>query len=296
MQSARVKLSKTFLLSNTIAKYKPARHFLLPRAILILLFFVQYVDAQIRLPDQDITETISFYKSLNENGGIKTFQSKMPAPVKDEKIRKEILTNLPAAVFKLKIENAELTEKTKKLFEPVLRFYGREKVYDVIIFRHSTPIMFSDTGVVLVVSTGLIDRAASDDEILGYVAHEVGHEFYAQYSIYSRHLLKIVAENGREPVLSRKYLEAMALIELQCDAFAALTLNSLQYNSLSFIKGIEESGRDYPDHSYGFHPTDAQRRELIERIASKANLSVKPKLSREFTELKNSVKSFVKNF
>lgn len=95
---------------------------------------------------------------------------------------------LLATVLKLKIENTEISTGLKKLFAPVLKLYGRDDVYEIIIFKQSTPIMFSDTGVVIVVSTGLIERAANDDEILGYVAHEVAHEYYAQYSIYSRYL------------------------------------------------------------------------------------------------------------
>lgn len=213
----------------------------------------------------------------------------MPKPILEEKIRKGVLENLPQAVLKLKIENAELTEKTKKLFEPILKFYGREKVYDVIVFKHPTPILFSDTGVVIVISTGMIQRAENDDEILGYLAHEVGHEYYAQYSIYSRHLIKLVSENGQEIALNRKYYEAMSLIELQCDAFAALTLNALQYNGLEFAKGLERTGKDFPNHSYGYHPPDLQRRNLVGQIVPKANLSIKPRVSNELKSLKKII-------
>lgn len=247
------------------------------------------VRAQVVLPEQDIKETVTFYKTLNQPNEIKIFQAKMPKPVLDEKIRKGILDNLPPVVLKLKIENAELTEKVKKLFEPILKFYGREKVYEIIIFKHPTPVMFSDTGVVIVVSTGMIERTENDDELLGYLAHEVGHEYYAQYSIYSRYLIKLVSENGQEIALNRKYIEAMVLIELQCDAFAALTLNVLQYNALEFAKGLERTGKDFPNHSYGYHPPDLQRRNLVEQIVPKANFSIKPRISNELKSLKKLI-------
>ncbi len=220
----------------------------------------------------------------------------MPAPITDQTIRVGIIKQLPAAVTKLKITDEKLIESFRRAAAPVLQFYGRDKTYEIIIFRHSTPIMFSDTGVVLVVSTGLIEQSESDDEFLGYVAHEVGHEYYAAYSIYFRHVLKLIAENGREIALSRKIAEAMALIELQCDAFAALTLFRLNYDSLSFIKGMERTGRNFPNHAVGFHPPDQARRKLVEGIISNSALTAKPKISGELKELKELINRNARNF
>jgi len=289
MRCARIKLSKNTLLSrNRIAKYNSARHFLLYPAVILLIFYGN-INSQVRLTDQDLSETVSFYKQVNQANAVKNFQAKMPVPITDEKTRKTILDNLPADVIKLRIENPEISANLKKLLEPILKFYGRENVYEIIVFRHPTPIMMSDTGVVIVVSTGLIERAASDDELMGYFAHEVAHEYYAQYSIYTRHLLKLVSENGQETALNRKYVEALALIELQCDGFAVLTLNTLGYNSLSFIEGFEATGRDFPNHSYGNHPPDAQRRKLVEQLAPKSNMLIKPHTSAELIALKGLI-------
>jgi Zn-dependent protease with chaperone function len=290
MLFVRIELSKN--LGQIISNRPTVRYWQLRFRMLTGLFLICLcgaASAQVRLSEQDLTETISFYKKLNQSNEAKIFQAKMPKPIVDEKTRRAILENLPPIVLKLKIENSELSANLKKLFNPVLKLYARESVYEIIVFKHPTPIMFSDSGVVIVVSTGIIKRAASDDELLGYLAHEVGHEYYAQYSIYSRHLLKLVAENGRETALSRKYLEAMALIELQCDGFAALTLSSLQYNSISFIEGFEKTAKDFPAHSYGNHPPDEQRRKLVEQIAPKSNLSIKPLTSAELIALKELI-------
>lgn len=219
----------------------------------------------------------------------------MPKPILDEKIRKDILDNLPETVLKLKIENNEITEKTKKIFEPILKFYGRDKVYDVIVFKYRTPVMISDTGIVLAISTGVIERAVSDDELIGYLAHEIAHEYYAQYSIFSRHLLKLVSTSGHETALNRKYLEAISLIELQCDAFAVFTLSEFKYNALSFVEGFERAGKDFPKFSSGFHPADEQRRKLVEQIATASNLKIKPHVSAELIELKRLVRSLEKS-
>jgi hypothetical protein len=286
--SKKIRLVKILLKTTSSFLCKSSNQVVLPALLyLSCIIFTGNIKAQTAVSRQDLSETISFYKTLSRTNAVKTFQAKMPAPVTNEKTRRAVLDNLPAAVLKLKIENAEITIKLEKLLEPILKLYRRNGVYEIIVIKHQTPIMFSDTGVVLVVSTGLLARVMSDDELLGYTAHEIGHEYYAQYSIYTRHLLKLVAENGQEIALSRKYVEALALIELQCDGFAALTLNTLGYNSLSFIEGFEATGRDFPNHSYGNHPPDAQRRKFVEQIALKTNLSIKPRASAELIALKD---------
>lgn len=245
--------------------------------------------AQVNISEQDLNETVRFYKTTNPIDSVKVLQSKMPAVITDGKKRQEILQNLPETVRKLKVEDAEITEKFRSFVVPVLKLYGREKSYDIIIFRHKTPVMFSDTGVALVVSTGMIERAESDDELLGYVAHEVGHEYFAAYSIFSKHLLKLVLEGGKEEVLHRKIEETLAVVELQCDSFAALSLARLDYNPLAFIEGMERIGHDFPNHAVGFHPPDAARRKLVEQIVPVKNLQTKTRLSNRLKELKRLI-------
>ena len=238
------------------------------------------------ISERDLLATIAYFKAKDPKTAVADFRANMPAPVTNPQIRDGILRQLPAQVQKLKINDPEMVEKFRKVIAPVLEIYGRDKVYDILIFRHSTPIFFSDSGVVLVVSTGMIERIASDDEILGYVAHEVAHEMYAKYSIYSRYLLKIITEGGGEPALKTNLAEMFGLIELQCDAFAVLTLIYLDKNPLAFIEGLERIGSDFPNHSLGFHPPDSTRRRLIERIVPQMNQSTTTQLSSDLKILK----------
>lgn len=240
----------------------------------------------IAVSETDILETINTYRNKDATQAIKLFQSKMPPVLTDVQKRKEILDNLPKTVRDLRIEDTELTERFRNFIAPILTLYGRENVYDIVIFRHKTPVFFSDTGVVLVISTGMIERAESDDELLGYTAHEIGHEYYAKYSIYSRHLLKLISEGDREQTLEKKLSEVLAIIELQCDVFAALTVLYLDLQPLAFILGIEKIGRDYPLHSLGFHPSDAVRRRLIEQILPARYLYTNPQISNSLQNLK----------
>lgn len=151
--------------------------------------------------------------------------------------------------------------------------------------------MFSDSGVVLVVSTGMITRAETDDELLGYVSHEVAHEYFARYSIYSKYLLKLISEAGSEVALKNKLAETLVLIELQCDAFAALTLAHLNYQTIAFIAGMERIGRDFPSHAIGFHPPDSTRRKIVEAIVPVKHLQIKANSSDKLKELKRLIQT-----
>jgi len=82
-----------------------------------------------------------------------------------------------------------------------------------------------------------------------------------------------------------------ALIELECDAFATLTLLYMNYQPLAFIEGIEGIGRDFPLHGVGFHPADAVRRRLVEQILPAKYIQIKPSISLSLQALKDTVKN-----
>jgi hypothetical protein len=153
------------------------------RVLLVITVFSQ------TLPERDLAELVSYYKTFKTE----RFQREMP-PVTDPVFRASIYKDLLPRISKIKVEDSRLLEALKVVLKPVLSFYGRE--YDIFIINDSTPILMSASGVALVVSTGMIKRARSDDELLGYVAHEVGHEFFSTYSIYSKYLLRL----GNEPL------------------------------------------------------------------------------------------------
>lgn len=268
----------------------PFAFFRFSLAILIVwVFTTQITYGKIPLSESDIADTINCYRSDKPSDPVKAFQSRMPAVITDMKIRDDVIQKLSAVVQKLKIEDAGVTEEFNKVVAPVLKLYGREKAYDIIIFQHKTPILFSDTGVVLVISTGMIARAESDDELIGYVAHEVAHEYFASYSIFSKHLLKLVVESGEEEVIDRKLSQTLAIVELQCDAFSAATLAHLGFNPLSFIKGMEDIGRDFPAYDMGFHPSDSIRRRTVKQLVPQKYLQSTPKISEQLKELKRLI-------
>lgn len=228
---------------------------------------------KIEMSASDITEIVLYFRTKDASRSVMRFQSRMPLPVTDAKFRQTIYDNLPPVVKKLRLVDSEIIAQFKKVVAPVLSLYERENVYDMIIVQTPKPFIFIDGGVALVVSTGLIERIESDDELLGLIAHEIAHEYFAEYSFHTKQILKAIAEGDREPALEGKYLEALSLIELHCDAFAALSLAHLKRRPLSFIDAIKRFESDYPAADAGFHPPNAMRRRLIEQLIPKTSLA-----------------------
>lgn len=245
----------------------------------------------IELSERDLREVIEFYKTSNAAASVEALRGQMPAEVEDSTFRSSIHRGLPPEFISRTIHNDTLTEALKTFLNPVLSLYGRSQAYDLIVIDSGTPIMMSDSGVVLVVSTGMIRAATSDDELLGYAAHEVGHEFFASYSIYSNHILRLIADRGKEPILNSHMTEVLAIIELQCDAFAALTLASLGYNPREFADGLFRIRASYPTQSIGNHPSDQIRKSVIEGIVPSLALQTKPRMSASLKTLKALIKN-----
>jgi hypothetical protein len=229
--------------------------------IAYLLLLCASVSGQVPVSETDLTATITHYRTATKFN--------MPAPVTDPQFRKSIHAQLPR--FKT---TSRLNAAVLQVMSPVLSRYDRAKVYDLIVVDSPVPMMMSDSGVVLVITTGMITEAESDDELLGYAAHEVAHEYFVQYSVYTKHLLTLV----KEPALKTHTLQMLAVIELQCDAFAAITLDSLGYSPIEFIKGLERTPQ-----SLGNHPPDSQRRKLVEGLSLRR---VAPRRSPAFLLLK----------
>jgi len=238
------------------------------------------------LTAQDIRELIAFYKTDDPSAAVEAFRRQMPPPVTDQSFRASVLHDLPTDLTKLTINDYKLAQAMRMVLKPVLSLYQRLAVYDILIIDSSTPLIMLDSGVVLVITTGMIKRATSDDMLIGYAAHEVGHEFFLKYSVYSKYLQRLVAERGNDPVVMRHLTEILVIIELQCDAFAALTLRSLGYNPLEFIEDIDRTNREFPRQKSEHHPPDAQRRAVVAGLFPTGTRAVQPRQSEAFRHLK----------
>ena len=242
---------------------------------LAVLLFAWPCSAQIVFADKDIDNTIAFYKTIT----IANLRDKMPPSVTDAAYKKSAHAILP---FK-ELQDRKLTAALKLVLRPLLLLYDRLEAYEIVIVDNPIPFAMLDSGVLLIISIEMIKRAENDDELLGYVAHEIGHEYFALYSNYSKYLLELVSQRDNEPVFRNFVVGALALIELQCDAFAALTLSSLDYSPLEFVSSMERLTSEFPKQVISSHPVIKQRRHVVEGLTK---VQLKPRQSKAFLQLK----------
>jgi hypothetical protein len=272
---ARITKNWSFHLKQGLFWYFKSYLILKPFLILLIAFwlvvfssnqtFSQTIDVPVTISNQDVLDTISAFKTNNPSKSVTEFKARMP-PVADEKTQNAVLNDLPKKVLELQIKDEKLEEKIKLILKPLLSLYGRENAYKLIIFKNNVPFAAIDTGTVIFLSTGFLMEIESDDELLGTVAHEVGHEYFIEYSIYTKHLLKLVKANGKEIALSKKFGNVLAIIELQCDAFSSITLTSLGFDPTAFIDGLDQMTKKYKADEHTFHPSEALRRQVIENV------------------------------
>lgn len=294
LYSMRYWLNYQRIIRVKITKCSLARHLSCVLSAILLITFDFQTPAQdnareASLSPQDISDVIASYRSDNPALAMQRLKQEMPSPITDEKFRASVMAHLPASLIKLQIDNDELKERVRKVLEPVLSVYDRLRVYEIIVIRHPVPLLMSDSGVVLLITTGMIERTDSDDELLGYVAHEIGHEYFATRSVPAKQLLLAASINQNERAVIRKMAEVLALIELDCDAFSALTLAALKRDPLAFIEGLERTSRDYPGYAGRNHPADTLRRNIVSSILPAAALKASPRESEALRSLKTTV-------
>lgn len=123
-------------------------------------------------------------------------------------------------------------------------------------------MVMSDSGVVLVITSGTFLDVGSPDELLGFIAHEIGHEYFWVYWVYLKILTQKVNERNQEPVLLQGLTKLLAVIELQCDAFAAITLDFAGYDPVAFVDALERFAQKFKDHPMAWHPPESIRRKV----------------------------------
>lgn len=289
-------LNKLLIRSNArIAEPRSIRHIIQNSFLFIVLFlFVDSIYGQIKetnveLGRDAVLKTIEAFKISNVSKSVSEFEAKMPAPIIDLRARQIIIKSLPAYVEKLRVNNTAVEEKLRSLLQPVLSLFEREKIYDIAIVRHETPLIFSDSGVVLVITTGALIEVKSEDELIGLIAHEIGHEYFAQHSIYTKHLLENIT-NEKETSLRDYLVKILLILELQCDAFAAISTAYLGYNPFAFLNWLERVANKFPEHSKGYHPKESVRRHVVSGILSRIFLRTFAKSSPMFLEMKVELK------
>jgi hypothetical protein len=145
----------------------------------------------------------------------------------------------------------------------------------------------NDSGVILMISTGMLERATSDDDLLGHIAHELGHDLFWRRTARARQALELHGAGVTGTTLTeRRAYDELFKIELECDAFSAVTLAAMGRSPLPMARFHEAVARDYPDYARPDLPPATLRVKVIKDIVPAAAAHVTPQTSEAFRKLK----------
>lgn len=184
------------------------------------------------------------------------------------------------------LDDPRVTALIFEIIKPALVLYRRQDCFKLLIVEHPVPVAMNDSGVLLMVTTGLIERASSDDEILGVVAHELGHDIHWRRTARARATLELREHGAGTELMARQAREELAKIELECDAFSAVTLAAMGRNPGVFGRYLLASAHDYSDLVAENMPPADERARVIERVVPTTALTTPPRQSEALKSLK----------
>jgi predicted Zn-dependent protease len=211
--------------------------------------------------------------------------------------RQAVIRNFPAAWLSRRKVDPELEGDLKTLFRPLFSLYGRD--YEIFLLDTRAPAILIDSGAVLVVSTGLLGRARSDDELFGFVAHEIAHAQFAERSVAAKELYaKLSARQEADSAGAREALRELARIELECDAVAARTLSVMGMDPMQFVRSVERINREFPaetgrgaEMGVNWHPPISTRLLVVESLAAGEGSKREPKASQLLRRIQGAGRS-----
>jgi hypothetical protein len=186
-----------------------------------------------------------------------------------------------------RLNDPVLAAQVREVFLPVLQLYNRQDCFEIIVVNHPVPIMMNDDGVLLMVTTGLIARAENDDELLGHVAHELGHDLHWRRAAKARSVTALYQARGSvDSPVARAAREELARIEMECDAFSAVTLSVLGRNPVFFGHYLEATERNYPAYLNPELPLASLRAKVIAKVVLGRVVCLSPQTTESFRKLK----------
>jgi hypothetical protein len=243
----------------------------------LLLFLIALLIAPflpVRAPQpSDAAETearhvIADYHTDDPMKAVLEWQRLMPKPSRDPRFKEyqaQRLKEWNASEFApYRVSDPALASSVRAVFEPVLRLYDRQDCFEIIVIDHPVPVMMNDSGVLLMVSTGMLERTRGDEEILGYVAHELGHDLHWNRTAAARETVTRERAHGSlDSPAAKRALGELASIELECDAFSAVTLAALGMNPAPFGLYLKATARDFPAYLDPNMPPMSIREKVI---------------------------------
>lgn len=236
----------------------------------------------------DANDVITKYRQGKPAGQVAVWArwSRSASRAASPPFREAIIRNFPAAWRARRNSNPDVDANLKALFRPLLSLYGRD--YTIFLINTRTPAVMIDSGAVLVITTGLIARARNDDELLGFVTHEVAHAQFAERGIAAKELYASLV--GHKETDSPGVLEALnelSRIELECDAVTARTLSVMGRDPTQFVRSVERIKQEFPGETsrgaemgVNWHPPTWMRLLVIDALARGEALNRTPRVSK----------------
>lgn len=233
---------------------------------------------------------IAEYRSDAPSARVKIWRSEITHPSGNPKFKEfqaERLREWETTEFaKHRLDDPQINALVAEVIRPALALYRRENCFKLLVVEHEVPVAMNDSAVLLMLTTGVIERANSDDDILGHVAHEVGHDIHWRRTARARQTLELYEHGAGTELLARRAREELAKIELECDAFSSVTLAAIGRSPSAFGKFLSGVTRDFPDYVLENMPPDDARARVIERVVPAAALSTTPRQSEALKKLK----------
>jgi hypothetical protein len=232
---------------------------------------------------------IAKYHADHPAASVRELRRLMPHPEKNPRFKDfqaQIIRAWEASEFApYRLDDPQLEERLREVIEPVLRLYGRETSFKLVVIRHHVPVAMNDSGAVLMISTCLLERAVNDDEVLALVAHEVAHDLFWQRTAKARETLARNADKGQTPEV-QEALNELARIEFECDAVAAVTLAAMGRNPTYFGLYLQALERDFSEYLNLNLPPCALRAQVISDVVPAEARRIPAQVSEPFRRLK----------
>ena len=183
-----------------------------------------------------------------------------------------LLKDLSPLIGKTRVTEKRQLRQLYTRLRATMKLYDRDQIVELIIFRHSEPIVISKAGAVIALSTEILKIVGNDDAaLIGIVAHELAHEY--------------VALEFLEATQSKNQ-SRMRELELFCDAVAVIVLIDFGLDPAHYAKALSriatysEAATEL-NNGQNSHPAVNARLRVISDIAAlQMNRTARTKLRR----------------
>ena len=147
-----------------------------------------------------------------------------PLTVLGPEFRTRAMGELPESIRRNRIAEGKLLRRVERVIKPLLVLHDRTKDLELFLYRGDTLRGMLWRGCVLALSDSLA-KALEDEELMGIVAHELGHSYFMDEAVAAHR-----AQDYR----------ALRVVELKCDAVAMLSLRLLGVDAERHLKGVQK--------------------------------------------------------